>query len=261
MDQRDRAISRRQALSLGIGALVAVTSGCAPGQSPAAPGTSAPAPDSPSAPPDLTPQAGPRTHAPAVQIIRGSGARPEVALTFHGAGPVSITKQVLAALAAGHAKATVLAVGTWLAASPDGIRMVRDGGHEIGNHTWSHVDMTALSAAAIQGEIERCRDRLDSLVGTPGDFFRQSAARTATQRELVVAGQAGYPRVLSYDIDSLDWQDPPPAAIRAAVARATAGSVVSMHLGHAGTVLALPGILNDLANRGLTPVTASELLR
>jgi hypothetical protein len=34
-----------------------------------------------------------------------------------------------------------------------------------------------------------------------------------------------------------------------------------MHLGHPGTVQALPGILTDLADRGLTPVTATELLR
>jgi len=40
-----------------------------------------------------------------------------------------------------------------------------------------------------------------------------------------------------------------------------AGSVVSMHLGHAGTVAALPEILTDLRERGLTPVTATELLK
>lgn len=44
------------------------------------------------------------------------------------------------------------------------------------------------------------------------------------------------------------------------MAKARAGSVVSMHLGHPGTVAALPGILADLADRGLAPVTASELL-
>jgi hypothetical protein len=36
---------------------------------------------------------------------------------------------------------------------------------------------------------------------------------------------------------------------------------VSLHLGHQGTVDALPGILDELASRGLTPVTASRLLR
>jgi hypothetical protein len=40
---------------------------------------------------------------------------------------------------------------------------------------------------------------------------------------------------------------------------ARADSVVSLHLGHRRTLAVLPGILTDLATRGLTPVTATEL--
>lgn len=121
--------------------------------------------------------------------------------------------------------------------------------------------MADMATPTVLSEIERCRDELVALVGTPGAFFRQSSAQTATQQELVEAGVAGYSRVLSYDIDGLDWKDPGPTVIRAAVATATAGSVVSLHLGHQGTVAALPGILTDLSARGLRPVTATELLR
>jgi peptidoglycan/xylan/chitin deacetylase (PgdA/CDA1 family) len=194
-------------------------------------------------------------------VVRATSGRPEVALTFHGAGPLDITRQVLALLAKNNAKVTVFAVGTWLQATPDGARMVRDGGHELGNHTWSHPDLEAYQPGPMLTEIERCRDELSTVAGTPGVFFRQSQGQHATARELVAAGQAGYARTLSYDVDSLDWTDPGAAAIRRAVTAATAGSVVSMHLGHPGTVQALPGILTDLAARGLTPVTATELLR
>jgi peptidoglycan/xylan/chitin deacetylase (PgdA/CDA1 family) len=138
--------------------------------------------------------------------------------------------------------------------------MFHDSGHDIGNHTWSHGVMTSMSNATVLSEIERCRDKLVSIIGTPGAFFRQSSAQTATQEELLQAGVAGYSRVLSYNIDGLDWQDPGPSVIRKAVATATAGSIVSLHLGHQGTVTALPNILADLAARGLTPVTATELL-
>ena len=44
------------------------------------------------------------------------------------------------------------------------------------------------------------------------------------------------------------------------MAGAKAGSIVSMHLGHAGTVAALPLVLADLADRGLKAVTAGQLL-
>ena len=196
-----------------------------------------------------------------MQVARADSGRPEVALTFHGAGDLTIARQIHDVLDNAGAKATVMAVGTWLAASPDGIRMFHDSGHEVGNHTWSHGIMADMSAGTTLTEIERCRDKLVDIVGTPGAFFRQSSAQTATERELVEAGIAGYRRVLSYDIDGLDWKDPGPAAIRSAVAAATAGSIVSLHLGHQGTVAALPGILADLAARGLSPVTATELLR
>jgi peptidoglycan/xylan/chitin deacetylase (PgdA/CDA1 family) len=183
-----------------------------------------------------------------------------VALTFHGAGDLGIARQIHDILGASDAHATVLAVGTWLAASPDGIRMFHDSGHDVGNHTWSHGVMADMSTGTVLTEIERCRDELVRLVGTPGAFFRQSSAQTATRQELVEAGIAGYARVLSYDVDGLDWRDPGPTAIRAAVATATAGSIVSLHLGHQGTVAALPGILADLSARGLRPVTATQLL-
>jgi peptidoglycan/xylan/chitin deacetylase (PgdA/CDA1 family) len=251
-------LSRRDALGVGAAGLVALVAGCSSG-----PTVSAAPPSRPT--PEPTTTATTTTSAPvggpAVQVARGTSGRPEVALTFHGAGDLGIARQIHDALAAAKAKATIMAVGTWVAADPDGIRMFRDAGHDIGNHTWSHGVMSGMSTPTVLSEIERCRDALVAALGTPGSFFRQSSAQTATGQELVEAGLAGYSRALSYDIDGLDWKDPGPTVIRNAVATATAGSVVSLHLGHHGTVTALPGILADLAARGLTPVTATGLLR
>ncbi|MDN5918040.1 MAG: hypothetical protein L0I76_23585 [Pseudonocardia sp.] len=64
---------------------------------------------------------------------------------------------------------------------------------------------------------------------------------------------------LSYDVDSRDFTDPGVPAIRARVRAAGPGSVVSLHLGHPGTLDAVPGVLDDLTTRGLTPVTAGRL--
>lgn len=196
---------------------------------------------------------------PAVELVHARSGRPEVALTFHGAGDPTLDRSVLQALAKGGAQVTVLAVGTWLAQNPDAARMVTDLGHELGNHTWSHQTMSRLSVAAQRTEIERCRDRIAELTGGPGAFFRQSAAQHATRELLKLAGAAGYPRVLSYDVDSLDWTDPGATTVRAQLRKAGAGSVVSMHLAHQGTLTAIPGILADLDSRGLRPVTATQL--
>jgi peptidoglycan/xylan/chitin deacetylase (PgdA/CDA1 family) len=61
-------------------------------------------------------------------------------------------------------------------------------------------------------------------------------------------------------VDSLDYTDPGSAAVvRNVLGGVRAGSVVSLHFGHAGTVTALPAILDGLHRRGLRAVTTSEL--
>jgi peptidoglycan/xylan/chitin deacetylase (PgdA/CDA1 family) len=157
------------------------------------------------------------------------------------------------------AAVTVLAVGTWLAQYPDAARLVTDLGHELGNHTWSHPELAALDRAGVRIEIERCRDRIAAAIGGPGAFFRPSQMQHATPAIRAAAAAAGYPMVLSYDVDSRDFTDPGATAVRRNVAAVKAGDVVSMHLGHPGTLVALPGVLDDLAARGLSAVTASTL--
>lgn len=262
-------VGRRSALRLGFAAaFVGAAAACAgPLASPAPAPSGAPRPRQvgpfppgtppPETPPSEVPPSAPR--APAVEVVRADTGRAEVALTFHGAGEIRLARQVLDLLRVHGVAATVLAVGTWLDHYPDASRAVLDGGHELGNHTWSHPELARLDEAGIRREVERCRDRLVASTGSPGTFFRPSSTQHASAVMLRLAGAAGYPRVLSYDVDSRDWADPGPAAVRRTVATAGRGSVVSMHLGHPGTLAALPGILDDLAARGLTAVSASRL--
>jgi peptidoglycan/xylan/chitin deacetylase (PgdA/CDA1 family) len=260
------AVSRRALLRGGAaaGALLGLAA-CASSEIPVTPVTPVtPAPPANPVPPGgAAPPASPTAAAapagPATELVHADTGRPEVALTFHGAGDRTLDRKVLEALANGGAHVTVLAVGTWLAQYPDAAKMVTDLGHELGNHTWSHKTMNKLSVTAQRTEIERCRDRIAELTGGPGAFFRQSAAQHATPELLKLAGAAGYRRVLSYDVDSLDWTDPGAPTVRAQLRKATAGSVVSMHLGHQGTLTAIPEILADLDSRGLRPVSASQL--
>lgn len=228
------------------------------------PGAPRPAPSAQAVPagsPTRAPIPAPAAGGPARELVHATSGRHEVALTFHGAGDLGLARTILTTLADRGAAVTVLAIGTWLAQDPDAAKLVTDHGHELGNHTWSHPTLTGMTTAAVRSEIERCRDQIAALTGGPGAFFRPSAAQHATPEVLRLAGAAGYATVLSYDVDSRDFTDPGATAIRGAVAAATAGSVVSMHLGHPGTLAALPGLLDDLAARGLTPVTASALFR
>ncbi|MEV0264171.1 polysaccharide deacetylase family protein [Streptomyces sp. NPDC050617] len=195
------------------------------------------------------------------QIAHGPRGGTAVALTFHGRGDPKLATALLAEAERAGARLTVLAVGAWLDEAPRMARRVLDGGHELGNHTMRHLDISTMSGAAAYAEITECADRLRRLTGSIGRWFRPSRTQYATERVTRLAARAGYPHVLSYDVDSLDFTDPGGEAVRRTVLAAVRpGSVVSLHFGHAGTLTALPGILDGLHRRGLRAVTTTELL-
>jgi peptidoglycan/xylan/chitin deacetylase (PgdA/CDA1 family) len=201
-----------------------------------------------------------RAAGPARQVAQGPVDRPRVALTFHGFGDVSYARQIMQIAKSKNARITVMAVGTWLADNPEIGREILAGGHDLGNHTLSHLDINSLPQDQMRTEVVGCRDILQRTTGTPGSYFRQSQSPTANSALLAIAGQAGYRTCLSYNVDSLDFTDPGAHAIRVNVAAAGPGAIVSMHLGHSGTVTALPFILDDLKRRGLAAVTVTKLL-
>nr|WP_019889606.1 polysaccharide deacetylase family protein [Streptomyces purpureus] len=249
---------RRGALRMGAAAAVAgaLTTACAGHDSPpvpAAPATTPPAP---------APAPGPRRFPgrPA-QITHGPTGRPRVALTFHGGGDPATARALLAEAERGGARLTVLAVGSWLDEHPAMARRILDGGHELGNHTQRHLDINAMAEDEAYAEITTCATRLRRLTGSIGTWFRPSRAKAASPLVQRLAQRAGYPHVLSYDVDSLDFTSPgAPAVLRTVTRQIRNGSVVSLHFGYADTVAALPALLDELDRRGLRAVTTTELL-
>jgi peptidoglycan/xylan/chitin deacetylase (PgdA/CDA1 family) len=186
---------------------------------------------------------------------------PHVALTFHGQGTIENLHNMLGILARRKTQVTVFGVGTWLAVTPEIGNAIVDAGHDLGNHTWSHQAMRELSAAAAHEEVRRGAEQVAATLGRPGPLFRPSGTQTSTPTIRAAANESGYDRCVSYDLDSLDWTDPGPDAVVANVAAGMRnGSIISLHLGHSGTVLAMPRILDLLAQRDMQAVTVTDLL-
>jgi peptidoglycan/xylan/chitin deacetylase (PgdA/CDA1 family) len=245
-------MDRRNALRAAAGLLAGTAAGCDAG-------SSTPPPPSPAAP---SATARPTVNRPALpsEITNGPRDRPRVALTFHGQGTPAGVGRLLDRLAAGHARVTVLAVGTWLAAQPELGRRIVAAGHELGNHTQHHADIKQMSEDAAYAEIATCAATLRTVTGSIGHWFRPSQTRHATATIKAAAARAGYPVCLSYDVDSLDYTDPgADAVVSTTLAAVRPGSIISLHFGHPGTVVAMPALLAGLYERGLTPVTMTEL--
>ncbi|MEU5536866.1 polysaccharide deacetylase family protein [Streptomyces sp. NPDC020362] len=263
--------NRRGVLRAGAGLVAtgALGAGCGSDQDvPSASTTDAPPGSAPPARASGNPAATSRT-APApraypgqpAQITHGPRTRPQVALTFHGQGDPDLATSLLGAAEQHGARLTVLAVGTWLDEHPDLARRILDGGHDLGNHTQRHVSVNAMAEAEARKEITDCAARLKRLTGSIGTWFRPSRSPTASALVARLARAAGYPHVLSYDVDSLDYTRPGADAVtRKVLAEVRGGSVVSLHFGYPDTVAALPAVLHELDRRGLRAVTTTELL-
>ncbi|MFE9095344.1 polysaccharide deacetylase family protein [Streptomyces sp. NPDC007264] len=255
------APDRRSALRTGAGLAGALATACSPGATvhPSHPARPTPAPRaSAGSRPAAAPRAFPGQPA---QITHGPRDRPRVALTFHGQGDPALATSILDTAERAGAKITVLAVGTWLDEHPDVARRILDGGHDLGNHTLRHLGINTLSETDARAEIQGCARRLRRLTGSIGTWFRPSRAPGATPLVERLARDAGYPHVLSYDVDSLDHTSPGAAAVtRKVIGEVRNGSVVSLHLGYADTRTALPALLHELDRRGLAAVTTTELL-
>ncbi|MEP6630978.1 MAG: polysaccharide deacetylase family protein [Lapillicoccus sp.] len=243
------------------------TGSAAPSTTPTTSATAATAPATPTASVPSATTSAPSASAPAVlsspgpDLRTGSAAYPAVALTFHGAGDLALTTAVLDIARTAGAHLTVFAVGQWLAANPGIGRAIVAAGHDLGNHTWSHQPMTSLDAAAARSEISQGAEAVAGSVGQAGLLFRPSGTPTSTATIRTAAAASGYARCIGYDVDPLDYDDPGAALVRSrTLAAVKAGSIVSLHLGHQGTVDALPGILQGLAAKGLQAVTVSRLL-
>ena len=161
---------------------------------------------------------------------------------------------------------TAFIVGVWLDANPSFARRLLNDGHELANHTRTHPSSFRTRTAAVMAdEIRGCRETLVRLGGGPGRWFRPSGtANGVDDPGAAVEAQAasfGYRTVVGYDVDPSDYADPGASAVRdRTLGSVRPGSIISLHTGHAGTIDALPHILDGLHRASLRPVTLSTLL-
>lgn len=178
-----------------------------------------------------------------------------VALTFDD-GPAAPTPTLLTTLATKRVPATFFVVGRNVDANPAPARRAYVEGHSVANHTWDHKQLTTLTAAQQQWQVDATRNELvQHGIAAPTMLRPPYGSYNEATRRL------GYPLIL-WDVDTRDWDGPPSSSTtrQRVVSATTSGSIVLLHDLHWNTVNAVPGIVDDLHARGFTLVTVRELV-
>lgn len=178
-----------------------------------------------------------------------------VALTFDD-GPGPYTAHLLDVLKAAGARATFFMLGENVGAHRAEVRRMVMEGHQIGNHTWSHPQLTGLSSDAVRSEVGRTQKAItDASGGVAPMIFRPPYGATNAR----VGKAVGMPEIV-WDVDSMDWRYRNVARnVRVGTKDPKKGNVVLFHDIHKTTVQAIPRVLAGLKKRGFTFVTVGEL--
>lgn len=201
------------------------------------------------------------------------GARTDkvIALTFDDGPDPAYTPQILDILAAKGVKATFFIVGSWGAVNRELLKRTYREGHDIGNHTFTHVNSSEASANHLRLEINATQRLLEATIGVQTKLFRPPYAADMEPQTidaadvLRLAASMGY-LTIGMNIDPKDWARPFPSQIVAKTlegARKGEGNVVLLHDSggvRTATVQALPQIIDQLRAEGFRFVTIHELL-
>lgn len=188
-----------------------------------------------------------------------------VALTFDDGPRPVYTDRVIDLLEAHDAKGTFFVTGGEASDSPESLRALVAAGEEIGNHTWSHRRLLALSQQTIAEEIERT----DAVIRDAG-YSGAIVVRPPNGKRLLAAPwylwRHGRTTVTwSLAPDSLpNIADDADAMVAYVLGHVRPGDIILMHVMHenrSASRAALPRLLEALTARGYRFVTVSELLR
>ena len=175
-----------------------------------------------------------------------------IALTIDdGPNPV-YTPQVLQLLAKYQLTATFSMIGTEVGAYPGVVRDVAAAGHVIANHTWTHIDLSHLKAAAVADQMNRTTDAIHTVTGKAPTLFRApyGAWSSTVLQECATTGMAP----LDWSVDPRDWARPGVSSIVRNIMRNTrTGSIILEHDGggnRSETVAALKIVLPRLLAAG-----------
>jgi peptidoglycan/xylan/chitin deacetylase (PgdA/CDA1 family) len=200
------------------------------------------------------------------EVDRGPRGNHEIALTFDAGAEAECFDDLITALANAHASSTFFITGRFVHDHADCAAEITKYGHEVGNHTWSHLDLTQQSDNVVRDEIMRAERAIVQASGqSPRPRLRAPyGARDA--RVLKIAGNLGY-RSIYWTLDSQDGVEPlktPQFLIDRTTSKGDAeldGAIILFHVGVRSTADALPAIISNLQARGFQLVTVSKLLQ
>lgn len=183
-----------------------------------------------------------------------------VALIFDDGPTPDLTPRLLEILKTAGVKATIYVIGGRVVKNPELVKRADAEGHEIGNHTWTHKNLTEISRDEALKQIQQTTDAIVRAIGRKPATFRPPYIATSEALNLWIRDELGM-KVISTNVDTVDWRDRnADMAFQIVTTKVAPGAIILCHETQPTTLDALPKIISELKARGYRFVTVSELV-
>lgn len=178
-----------------------------------------------------------------------------VAFTFDDGPYPPVTKRILDVLQENGAKATFFVMGNRMGTYPDTVKSAYEIGCEIGNHSYSHENLTKLDTDKIIYEVEHSDDCIKEVISVGNVLLRPPYGE---HNELV--DKTVKVPMIAWSVDSEDWKSRnKDSIVKEVLDHVQDGSIVLMHDLYSTTADAVEYLVPELIKQGYELVTVSEL--
>lgn len=193
-----------------------------------------------------------------IQVIENTEAEDikKIALTFDDGPHPVYTPLLLDGLAKRKVKATFFITGENAEAYPELVKRMQEEGHLIGNHTYSHIQLTHGNREKFKGELKKTNEIIEKITGQGVTYVRPPYGSwdKSFEKELNMIP-------VLWNIDPLDWCcNDAACVIRKVESAAGEDAIILLHDSYPSTVTAALQIVDDLQKQGYMFVTVEEIL-
>lgn len=185
----------------------------------------------------------------------------KVALSFDAAWGAEDFPRIMDVLDKHKVKVTFFMTGGWVEDNPDCVKELVKRGHDLGNHSEHHYDMTTISQEEKDSELKTVHDKVKKLTGYEMYLFRPPYG--AYDNDVIKTAYAMHYYPIQWSVDSLDWKNYGVDSIITTVCNHKAlapGAIILCHNGAKYTADALDTMLTSLEEQGYTIVPISKLI-
>lgn len=194
------------------------------------------------------------------KIMSGDPNVKAVALTFDDGPHPKFTPQILAVLKKYNIKATFFVVGKMAKQYPKLVKAEDAAGHDVGNHTYDHVNLTKVPIPVVSIEWTKCNQTIKSILGANPVFARPPGGDY--DKDVIKAAMAAGLTTVLWTDDPGDYASPGDKTIENRVLRRIDnGGIILIHDGIQQTIDVLPQIIEHLKGRGFKFVTMTEMAK